>query len=390
MDGKSAGAKDVGMKNYVVKNIPPDSYFSQPVYLDSQFAIAAPEMAFSPELIKALTDWNFREVLSDGEPGSSYHNEALLGEETPGEAILPTEGEQLKRAEEFYDSLHRYVETIFTRITIRDELTFKAVAEKVKILWDYLKVHRRFLLRVIKNKEVDNILTYQSSHALKCAIFSLIIGMYLKLPNHRMIELGTAALLHEIGMMKLPAKTYINNRSLSPEERKLILTHPVLSFNLLKSFDFPLSVSLAALEHHERENGEGYPQHLTGDRISLYAKIIAVACSYEALTGLRPHRGAKDSHTGMLDLLKNEGKQYDDTVIRALIFSLSMYPIGLHVLLSNGKKGLVVDINVDNPRFPVVELLGELGPDGRYKTLQTSAYEVFIKRPLLREEIDTP
>jgi HD-GYP domain-containing protein (c-di-GMP phosphodiesterase class II) len=161
----------------------------------------------------------------------------------------------------------------------------------------------------------------------------------------------------------------------------------VLSFNLLKSFDFPLVISLAALEHHERENGTGYPQKLTGDKISLYAKIIAVACSYEALSTKRPHKEAKDGYTGMLELLRNEGKQYDETVVRALVFSLSIYPIGLYVLLSNGKKGQVVDINPENPRCPIVQVFGDLTPDGKNKTLETSPGGVSIVRPMTREEI---
>ncbi|MDR2662289.1 MAG: HD-GYP domain-containing protein, partial [Treponema sp.] len=153
------------------------------------------------------------------------------------------------------------------------------------------------------------------------------------------------------------------------------------------SFDFPLVVSLAALEHHERENGSGYPQKLTGDKISLYAKIIAVACSYEALTSTRPHKDAKDGYSGMLDLLKNEGKQYDDTIVKALVFSLSIYPIGLYVLLSNGKKGQVVDVNPENPKFPMVQVFGELTPDGKNKIIETSQEGVFISRPLKKEEI---
>jgi HD-GYP domain-containing protein (c-di-GMP phosphodiesterase class II) len=147
-------------------------------------------------------------------------------------------------------------------------------------------------------------------------------------------------------------------------------------------------ISVAALEHHERENGSGYPRHLNGDKISLYAKIIAVACSYEALSSKRPHKEAKDGYTGMLELLKNEGKQYDDTVVRALVFSLSIYPIGLYVLLSNNKKGQVVDVNPENPQFPIVQIFGELTPDGKNKTAQTAHDGISIIRPLTREEID--
>jgi len=112
-----------------------------------------------------------------------------------------------------------------------------------------------------------------------------------------------------------------------------------------------------------------------------------VACSYEALSAQRPHKEAKDGYTGMLELLKNEGKQYDDTIVRALVFSLSIYPIGLYVLLSSGRKGQVVDVNPENPRFPIVQIFGELTPDGKNKILETSQDGISIVRPLTREEI---
>jgi HD-GYP domain-containing protein (c-di-GMP phosphodiesterase class II) len=169
----------------------------------------------------------------------------------------------------------------------------------------------------------------------------------------------------------------------------MIYAHPIMGYNTLKSCGFPLAVSIPALEHHERENGSGYPRRLTADKISLYSKIIAVACSYDAISSYRPHREARDGYTGMLELLKNEGKQYDDTIIRALVYSLSIYPIGLYVMLSNGKKGQVVDVNPEKPRFPIVQIFGEFNPDGKNKTIETSPEEVQISRPLTREEIGT-
>ena len=126
-------------------------------------------------------------------------------------------------------------------------------------------------------------------------------------------------------MIRLPPQLYMADRQLSAQERKSITAHPVLGYNLLKERQVPMAVCLAALEHHERVNGSGYPRALTGDKISLYSRIIMVACSYDAVTALRPWKEAKDGYAGMVDLLKNEGKQYDDPVIRALVYSLSIF-----------------------------------------------------------------
>jgi HD-GYP domain-containing protein (c-di-GMP phosphodiesterase class II) len=385
------GAFPGQMRNFVVRDIPVDSYFSLPVYLDEDFIVAAPEMAFSSDLIETLKAWDFREVFSDGEPRERSDAETAVGEaEEEEDDEEPSGQEQYRGGEEFYDSLYRYVETLFARATLKEALRFTAVAEKVSILLDYMKGNQISLLRAMKRRGAEKSLTYLASHALNSAIYALIIGMHLKLPDHRMLELGTAALLHEIGMVRLPPEVYIHGRPLSPPEQKLIRVHPVLGFSVLQSFEFPLNVCLAALEHQERENGEGYPRGLGGEKIGLYAKIIAVACSYEALTGSRPHRQALDGNARILDLLQNKRKQYDDAILRVLMFSLSLYPAGLHVLLSNGKKGVVVEVNPENPGFPVVQIRGELTPEGGVKTLQTSPGDVVIIRPLLREEIAAP
>ena len=377
------------MKKYRTEDIPPGSFFSEPVYLEKQFILAAPEMDFSEEMKKALEDWEYEEVYSAGRPMEDYAadrtEETDVGEFT-GAAVL-ADSDKIMRAEEFYAAFLKYVEALFTQAAIKGELNFNSVAEKIKAACDIIREDRRYLLRVQRNNLASPNDNYLASHAVKSTIISIIIGAYLKLPAHRLIELGVAALLHEIGMIKLPPQIYLSKRALQPQERKAILTHPVLSYNLLKSFDFPLTVTVAALEHHERENGSGYPRKITGDKISLYAKIIAVACSYEALSAQRPHKEAKDGYTGMLELLKNEGKQYDDTIVRALVYSLSIYPIGLYVLLSSGRKGQVVDVNPENPRFPIVQVFGELTPDGKNKILETSRNGITIVRPLTRDEM---
>jgi HD-GYP domain-containing protein (c-di-GMP phosphodiesterase class II) len=156
---------------------------------------------------------------------------------------------------------------------------------------------------------------------------------------------------------------------------------------MLKERQVPLAVCLAALEHHERMNGSGYPRALTGDKISLYSKIIMVACSFDAVTADRPYKQAKDGYSAMVDILKNEGKQYDETVIRALVYGLSIYPIGTQVMLTNGKSAVVVDVNPENPRYPIVQILGEVSPEGRDIVIRTTETSVRVQRPLDKDEI---
>ena len=375
------------VKKLPLKDITSEHFFTEPVYLDKQFILTAPEMKFTGEMKKALEEWNFREIYSAGFP-TEYYIEKTQNTKSKGASGISSHGDpELKRAKKFYADFLKYVERLFTQVDQTNKLDYGSIVEMMRPVCEAIREDRRYILRIEKNQLSGHNDNYLASHAAKSTIISIVIGLQMKIPNHRLIELGVAALLHEIGMIRLSEETYLSSRQLEPYERKAILTHPILGYNILKASEFPLSVSTPVLEHHERENGSGYPRNLTSEKISLNSKIIAVACSFEALNANRPHKKAKDAYTGMMELLKNPGKQYDDAVVRALVFSLSLYPIGLYVLLSNGKMGQVVDVKPENPRFQIVQIIGEFTPDGKNATVDTSKDGVTIARPLTEEEI---
>jgi HD-GYP domain-containing protein (c-di-GMP phosphodiesterase class II) len=379
------------MKKFNVTEISEGTAFSDTVYLDNQFILAAPETGFAKTTLQALKEWEFTEMLSDGapiiKPTEGEKAEGALGTILSVEAL--SEDSKINKAADLYKAYKDYMQTVFARIAQKNELDYKGLIDQVTSAVKVIKQDKHFLLRAQKTPPLEGEHEYLASHAVRCMIISIIIGNYLKLSDERLVELGIAALLHEAGMTKLPAASrgYYNKRPLTQDEKKAVFSHPVFSYNVLKSFNAPLIVCLAGLEHHERENGTGYPQKLTGDKISLYAKIIAVACSYEALTANRPHRDAKDSYAGMLELLKNEGKQYDVTIVKALLYSLSMYPMGLYVLLSNGKKGQVVDVDPENPLYPIVQVFGLFTAEGNNVVSRTSKTGVYIVRPLRKDEM---
>jgi HD-GYP domain-containing protein (c-di-GMP phosphodiesterase class II) len=375
------------MKDYSVKDISEDSFFSEPLYIDSQFIVATPEMPLQKTLLTTLLVWDFKEVYSDGEPKDySFAKNADIAKAAAKllKVNIKDKDTVIACADEFYVLFQRYVEELFANINISEgnKFKFEAIIENIQVVCHIIQKDRRFLLWAQQKHSQEG--NYQVTHAVNSMVISIIIGSVLKLSEQKLVELGVAALLHEIGMMKLPPRIYLTKLTLTPEERKTILTHPILGYKMLKAFGFPLAVCLAALEHHERENSAGYPQKLPGDKISLYAKIIAVACSYEALTSNRPYKQAKDKHRGIMDLLKNEGKQYDDTIVHALVYALSVYPIGLYVLLSNGKKAQVVDVNPENPRFPVVQIFRTKEEESII--LQTTP-QLSVTRPLAKTEI---
>jgi len=372
-----------------LKDLKPKTFFSKPLFLDEGFVLLAPETPVDESLIKRLTQWEFRDMKTDGVPLEEAAAEGAASDESSAAPTVLPEGaddkERIAKILAFYTDFNSYMESLYTLFVTKTELDYKGLVERMKGLCEVIAENKRFLLRAQSIAPQHG--NYLVSHAVRSSVYSIILGATLKLPPFRLIVLGAAAALHEIGMVRLPPQLYMAGRALSPQERKSITAHPVLGYNLLKEKQIPLEVCLAALEHHERMNGSGYPRALTGEKISLYSKIIMVACSFDAVTAIRPYKEAKDGYSGMVDILKNEGKQYDDLVIRALVYSLSIFPIGTQVMLTNGKKAVVVDVNPDNPRYPIVQVLGARSPDGKELVVRTSETSVRVLRPLAKDEL---
>ena len=378
-------------------------FFSKDVFLDKKFILLTPATAVSLEFIRELKEWEFLKIYSEGEQTETSVISSAQSEdedkdrqqsssdaESGGDASrdssqTDTDDSIYAQVERTYLGFQNFIAEVYTQYVTKKELQLQAISDKVKELCEFIKEYRKYVLRIQPSQE-NRDKNYLVVHSMRSTVFAIVIGQQLKFPIHKLIELGVSTILHEIGMVRLPPQVYMGKKELTPIEKNAILTHPVISYNILREFSFPLNICLGVLEHHERENGEGYPRKLAKDKISIYAKIIAVACSYEAMTANRPFKEARDAFTGIIDLMKNPGKQYDDMVIRALLFSLSLYPIGIYVLLSNDKKAQVIDVNPDNPNYFILQIVDATKKDGTPKIVETSEYGLSVKRPLSREE----
>ncbi len=378
------------MNQVALQSASSGKFFTHPVFLDEKYILLSPETPLSDELRNRLVKWGYGTILSDGDPVDSSPTAAIAGAADEAPLIdlehSVKERELLKEAQSTYAQMLGFTEKTFTAFVTKNELSQRTVSERIKDLVEMVKSHRKYLLRFSSLRNLDK--NYIVEHSVRTTILSAAIGATLRIPPHKLIELGTAAILHEIGMIKLPPQVYMSNKQLTPQERKAITAHTVLGFKILKQFSFPLSVCLAVLECRENLDGSGYPRGLTSERISQYAKIIAVAGSYAAQTAERPYRPARDAHQTVLELVKVRGQQYDEQVLRALVSNLSIFPLGTYVELANGYRGMVVESNDQNPRAPMVRLM--VSAEGhRYTdqpTVRTVEEQYQIVRTLSPEE----
>lgn len=403
------------MNTFNVEELKPDTFFTANLVLDKGFLLLTTSTPVTESLKKALLDWDFKQVFTDGNINSgaataesvsvSTFTSKSTTDSSKGAAMSDAIKKALSNAEQnsndqetadadvkrlsvvqsVYNEYLNYISAIYTRYATHKELNLEDLSSTVKDLCIFIKENRRYVLRIQPTMEARS-KDFLVSHSMRSTILAITIGMQLRLPLTKLIELGVSCILHEIGMIRLPPQLYLTDRPLTAAEKKIIFTHPLLSYNILKEYEFPLNICLGVLEHHEKENGAGYPRHLPAEKISMYAKIISVACSFEAITAPRHYKEAQSSYEAMVEMLKNNRQQYDENVIKALLYSLSLFPIGVYVFLSDGKIGQVIDVNPENPKNPIVQLLTETDANGDPKVIVTSDTGIKITRALNKEE----
>lgn len=336
-------------------------YISQEAFLDEKYIILSPEIPVDKELLDRLRRWNYSYVQTDGEvaetPGASSSGVATTTDGAPLAAIdqgRRDEREMQETRKQYQTYLH-FAEQLFANFLQNGMLPINPIHEKTKSLLEVLRDRKRYLLRVSELGSSN--INYIVDHAVKTTIVAIATGSSMKLPPHRLIDLGTAALLHEIGMIRLPSQLYLSDRELTDREKKAISTHPVLGFKILRQFDFPMQICLAVLECRENLDGSGYPRGIAGDKISLYGKILNAASTFAAMASVRPYRKAIDGHTIMKTLLTRAKRIYDDAILQGMIDTFSLFPYGTFVRLASGHRAMVVDIIPGKPRSPQVRIL---------------------------------
>ena len=394
------------MSTVKLENLKSDLSFNGDLQLDKNFILLPAKAVVSDDLIKVLTDWNFTEFqCSEEVPDFSSSQEKKQDSKASSESKVSTVKDSVKQAlakaktsewisterskmnsvQTVYNEYMNYINSVYTHYATHKKIDFQELSDTVKDLCVFIKDNKRYVLRITPSAEARS-KNFLVIHSMRSTVLAITVGLELHMALSKLIELGISCILHEIGMLRLPPQLYMTDRPLTAAEKAQIMTHPHTGFNILKDLEFPLSILLGVLEHHEKENGLGYPRHLPGNKITTYAKIISVACSFEAITAPREYKSERTTFDAMVEMLKNPNGQYDSTVIKALLYSLSLYPIGAYVCLKNGKIGIVTDVSPNNPKNPIVQLAKERNEDGTVKAIQTDDNQNRIVRVLSKEE----
>lgn len=193
-------------------------------------------------------------------------------------------------------------------------------------------------------------------HSLNIAILAGILGKWLGFQGLKLKDIILAGLLHDIGKVLIPAEVLSKQDALTAKEAELIRQHPDEGYKLLIPMpEMAEEVKLGVLQHHEREDGSGYPLGLRRDMIHLFAKIIAVADLYEHLSSVEGEKAGTPPLAAMENILVQMYDKLDPVICWTFSDNLSKYFIGMPVRLNDGRTAKIVMINNNALARPVVQ-----------------------------------
>ena len=191
---------------------------------------------------------------------------------------------------------------------------YTSMAVKNRFLYDDLRQSFletvRSLIQAIEAKD-----KYTSGHSRMVTKYSLSIGRYLKLSAKDMEMIKFCGLLHDIGKIGISESILGKPSPLTKREYELIKRHPVIGEQIVRQINFLKDGLPLIRHHHERYDGKGYPDGLSGDNIPLLARILSVADAFDAMTSDRPYRKAMSVKDAIRELIKGKGTQFDPKIV---------------------------------------------------------------------------
>lgn len=192
------------------------------------------------------------------------------------------------------------------------------------------------------------------NHSMNIALICNVFADWMHMSNMEKEIATVCGLLHDIGKLRIPENIVKKASRLTDEEYDLIKTHPMEGYNILFESRFISSVQNAALMHHERSDGSGYPLGLKGNQIDKFAKMVAIADVYDAMTAARVYRGALCPFK-VIEMFEQEGlSMFDAEYILVFMENIVQTYIKNWVRLSNGKEGEIVMLNKQKLSRPVI------------------------------------
>ncbi len=276
--------------------------------------------------------------------------------------------QELLRAREVMDQANALIEKLQSDLRNMQSLELKEVLPTVQMLSDSVIANPSAMMWLLRMRAGSTVVV---SHALKVAVYMLVLGRHIGFSKKQLIELGFIGLLLDIGKLEMPENLMQKPSKLSPEEASIIQTHVDASIQLLEEKEaLSPNVKLGIHEHHERMDGSGYPHGLAGAEISIFGRMAAIADSFAAMTSERPYGATRSSFDAMKELFRMAEGQLHAPLVEEFVQAIGIFPVGSLIQLNTGEVAIVLEHNKVRRLNPKVLLL-------------TRADKTMLEKPML-------
>ena len=352
-----AAAEKTMRQTINVKDIKVGSVFKTPVYTDDGILWMPENAAVSQDDINFLGVLAISEVYSE----SSEATGAPSNIAAPS-AIISGTTKQIQSASGFQDVYQELVNTV-----AQLELLFKQIAGRNTIKTHSLHKNTMSVLQLVKdyqNQVLGLLMTditganQREKKAVYNCMLSVLVAEEMGLPEEKVVEIATASLFHDVGMLFLPASLQNKTDKMSPAEYQIMQAHAFYSYHTAhQEFRYPDTVALAILHNHERWNGSGYPHALEGRAIEVGARIIAVADAFLSMIDKKIYKRQLLGYDAIKTMVSENASNFSPDVLKAFVKAIGVYPVGSNVLLSDGSHARVLKNHKVAPLRPIVHVV---------------------------------
>jgi len=271
-----------------------------------------------------------------------------------------------ERAKGIYAQTMGVISDVMDHVKLGKALRLKRAKRVVQSMIDQLLAAETNLLGLTNLRCYDE---YTYNHSVNVGILSIAIGQRVGIGKNRLVDLGMAAVFHDIGKSCIPISLLNKPGSFDEQEWTVVRRHPVLGVKellKLKGVDaLTARIMQGAFEHHLNLDGSGYPRVDYPRGVSLSGRIVAIADCYDALTSARVyHRIAETPDATLRFILERSGTIYDPILAKLFVNALGVYPVGTLCQLSSGELGVVMRSNPDPEQWERPQVKVIASPDG--------------------------
>ncbi|MBX3616497.1 HD-GYP domain-containing protein [Nitrosomonas sp.] len=262
--------------------------------------------------------------------------------------------EEMHEAKKIHSKAKEAVTSMFTDVRMGKALEIEEATVLVDEINQSMERNPNALLSLARLKTANE---YTYLHSVAVCMLMVALGRQMGLQGEQLRQAGVAGLLHDVGKMVIPSEVLDKPGKLTDEEFAIMKSHPRRGWEILKScYQVKESALDVCLHHHERVDGKGYPDKLSGDALTLFARMGAVCDVYDAISSERCYKKAWSPAESIHKMASWKDGHFDETVFHAFVKTIGIYPNGTLVKLKSGRLGVIIEQSKKNLTTPIIKI----------------------------------